>query len=421
MVKGRAAGAENHLVGLLRRHLGDATLLALALVLSVRAAFSATSTGDYRSDAQPALSALLHGNLHAFGLARPAMGDLSLLVRAPFAALAYLGDATTLSIYRWGALPCVVSVALLGLWLARVARSRGVGLVGQLLIVALSVLNPLTSSAIALGHPEELLTASLCVGALVAALKQRAVLTMVLLGLALACKQWSVVTILPTLFALERGRFRALVGTAVAALVTAPEVAGSPSTYLRNQLFLAHEHLSESSVWSWWWPFGSNGTRYVLIEGTEVPVTLHRFPKALIASLHSLIIVLDAVIAVVIAKVRGLPLRRDDAFALMAVVLLLRCALDNQTMPYYHAPLFLDLLAWDAFTAKRLPLRALSGALLSWLVFDRLTPSFLGAAAPSSILYGMSAAVVLALLVRSFITTSPPSHQRIAGRLSLPA
>ncbi|MGD0454814.1 MAG: glycosyltransferase 87 family protein [Solirubrobacteraceae bacterium] len=409
-------------MGPLRRHLGDATLLALALVLSVRAAFSATSTGDYRFDAQPALTALLHGNLHAFALARPAMGDLSLLVRAPFAELAYRGDATTLSVYRWGALPCVLSVALLGLWLARIARSRGVGLVGQLLIVALSVLNPLTSSAIALGHPEELLTASLCIGALVAALKQRAVLTIVLLGLALACKQWSVVTILPTLFALERGRFRALVGAlAVAALVTVPEVVGSPSTYLRNQLFLAHEHMTESSVWSWWWPFGSNGTRYVLIEGARVPVTLHRFPRALLASLHSLIIILDAVIAVVIAKVRGLPLRRDDAFALMAVVLLLRCALDNQTMPYYHAPLFLDLLAWDALTAKRLPLRALSGALLSWLVFDRLTPSFLGAAAPSSILYGISAAVVLALLVRSFITTSPPSRQRIAGRLSLSA
>jgi RsiW-degrading membrane proteinase PrsW (M82 family) len=421
-VKGGTAGAENHLVGLLRRHLGDATLLALGLALSVRAAFSATLTGDYPVDAQPALTALLHRNLHAFALARPAMGDLSLLVRAPFAALAYLGDATTLSTYRWGTLPCVVSVALLGLWLARIARSRGVGMVGQLLIVTLSVLNPLTSSAIALGHPEELLTASLCVGALVAALKQRTVLTMVLLGLALACKQWSVVTILPTLFALERSRIRTLVGAlAVAALVTIPEVVGSPSTYLANQLSLAHADQSESSVWSWLWPFGPNGTRYVLIEGALVPVTLHRFPRALIASLHSLIIVLDAVIAVVIARLRALPLRRDDVFALMAVVLLLRCALDNETMPYYHAPLLLDLLAWDAFTAKRLPLRALSGALLSWLLFDRLTPSFVGAAAPSSILYGISAAVVLALLVRSFIATSPPSRQRIVGRFSLSA
>jgi hypothetical protein len=407
-VKGLAAGAENRLVGSVRRHLGDTALVALALVLSVRAAFSATSAGDYPLDAQPALNAMLHGNLHAFGVARPAMGDLSLLVRAPFAGLAYLGDPTMLSIYRWGVLPCVVSVGLLGLWLASIARSRGVGLVGQLMIVVLSVLNPLTTSAVTLGHPEELLTASLCIGAFVAALKQRSVLTLVLLGLALACKQWAVVTILPILFALERERMRTLVGALVlAALVTVPEVVGSPTTYLRNQLALAHEHLSEASMWSWWWPLGSNATQHVLLDGASTPVTLNRLPRALIASLHALIIILDAVIALAIAKARGLPLRRDDAFALMAVVLLLRCALDNETMPYYHAALFLDLLAWDALTATRLPLRALAAAVLSWLLFDRLTPSFFGAVAPSSMLYGISALVVLALFARTFVPRSP--------------
>jgi hypothetical protein len=382
--------------------------VALALVFSVRAALSATSAGDYPVDANPALSALLRGDLHAFGLARPAMGDLSLLVRAPFAALAYLGDPTTLSIYRWGVLPCVLSVALLGLWLASIARSRGVSLAGQLLIVALSVLNPLTSSAISLGHPEELMTASLCVGALVAAVKQRSVLTLVLLALALACKQWTVVTILPILLALERDRMRTLVGAlALAAVVTVPEVVGSPATYLRNQLTLAHERLSEASMWSWWWPLGSHETRHVLIGGATTPVTLNSFPRALIASLHSLIIILDAVIALVVAKARGLPLRRDDAFALMAVVLLLRCALDNETMPYYYAALFLDLLAWDALTCARVPLRALSAAVVSWLLFDRLTPSFFGAVAPPSILYCISTAIVLTLLVRTFLMRSP--------------
>jgi hypothetical protein len=403
---------------LLRQHLDDIALVALALVLSVRAAFSVTTLGDYSGDGGPALAALLKGNLHAFGQARPEMGDLSLLVRAPFAALAYLGHPTELSIYRWGVLPCVVSVAILGLWLARTARSRGVGPIGQLLIVALTVLNPLTSSAISLGHPEELLTASLCIGALVAALKQRTVLTMVLLGLALACKQWSVVAILPILFTLERGRIRTLLGAAaLAAVVTVPELVSSPATYLRIQMSLALHHRSESSAWSWWWPFAPNGTRYVLVEGREVPVTLHRLPVALVESLHSLIIALDAVIAVIVARVRGLQLRRDDAFALMAVVMLLRCALDTETMPYYHAALFMDLLAWDAFTAERLPLRALSGAALSWVLFDRLTPSFLGVA-PSSILYGVSAAIVLVLLLRTFLTTSAPTRQRIVGRLS---
>ena len=403
---------------ILRQYLGDAALVTMALVLSLHAAFTVSTFGDYSGDGGPALASLLHGNLRAFGQARPEMGDLSLLVRAPFAALAYLGHPTELNIYRWGVLPCVASVAILGLWLAKIARSRGVGLGGQLMIVALSVFNPLTSTAITMGHPEELLTASLCVGALVAALKQRTVLTLMLLGLALACKQWSVVAILPIVFALERGRIRTLLGAvALAALITVPELVSSPATYLRIQMSLALHHRAESSALSWWWPFAPNGTRYVLIEGTKVPVTLHRLPLQLVESLHTVIITLDAVIAIIVARIRGLPLRPNDAFALMAVVMLLRCALDTETMPYYHAALFLDLLAWDAFTAKRLPLRALSGAALSWLLFDRFTPRFLGIA-PASILYGISAAAVLVLLLRTFITASAPTRQHIVGNLS---
>lgn len=402
-----------------RRHLGDVALPIIALGLSVRAAFSAPGLGDYASDAGPALTALLHANLRAFGHAHPAMGALSLLVRAPFAALAYLGDPTPLSIYRWGVLPCVLSVALLGLWLARIARARGVGTVAQALIVVLSVVNPLTASAIHQGHPEELLTGSLCVGALVAASKQRQALTMVLLGLALACKQWSVVTVLPVLFTLERARLRTLAGAlAVALVITVPEVIGSPITYLRNQVALAHEHSVESSAWSWWWPFAPDSTRYLLLGGTRVAVTLHRLPDALVRSVHSLIITVDAVLAAITARLRGLPLRMDDAFALMAVVLLVRCTLDTETMPYYHAPLFLDLLAWDALTVERLPLRALGGAALSWALFERLTPSFLGVG-PASVLYGVAAAIVTALLLRSLLTARPAMRPGARARVKL--
>jgi hypothetical protein len=376
------------------------------LGLAVRAAFAARGLGDYAEDGGTALTPLLHGDLHAYWTAHPAMGDLSLLVRAPFAALAYLGDPTPLAFYRWGVLPCVASVALLGLWLARIARARGVDRLGQLLIVVLAVANPLTTSAIQQGHPEELLTASLCVGALVAACAQRCVLTGVLLGLALACKQWSVVAVLPVLFALERGRARTLLGAlALAALVTAPEVLGAPATFLRNQLALAREHSVESSSWSWWWPLTPSSTRYLTYGGATHAVTLHRLPEALVQSLHSLIIVLDTALALLLARLRGLPLRRDDAFALLAAVLLLRCTLDTETMPYYHAALYLDLLAWDALSTRRLPLRALAGAALSWALFDRFTASFLGVW-PSSLLYGAATALIAVALARSLALTA---------------
>ena len=96
---------------------------------------------------------------------------------------------------------------------------------GALVIVLVALVNPLVVSAAELGHPEELLTASLCVAALVAALEDRSLLTIVLLGFALACKQWALVAVLPVLFALERARVRVLLGAlATAALLTLPPV-----------------------------------------------------------------------------------------------------------------------------------------------------------------------------------------------------
>ena len=82
------------------RHFNDAALIVLALLISAHAALSAATLGDYPNDAGPALAALLHGDLHAFANATPAMGDVSLLVRAPFAAIAYLGHPTPLQVLQ---------------------------------------------------------------------------------------------------------------------------------------------------------------------------------------------------------------------------------------------------------------------------------------------------------------------------------
>jgi hypothetical protein len=389
----------------------------LALALSAYASFAVASLGDYPADGGPALAALLHGNLHAFARARAEMGALSLLMRAPFAALAYLGSPTEAHVYRWGVLPCVASVAVLGLWLAELARRRGTGAPGQWIIVILSLVNPLVYSAITMGHPEELMTASLCVGALVAALERRELLCVVLLGLALACKQWTVVAVLPILFALERGRLRALFGSLLlAAAVTLPEVLGGPASYLHNQLALSHEQELSPSSFSWWWPITPDVTRHLLVEGHAVAFTGHRLSRALGNVMHTLTIAIDGVVALLGARLARLPLRRDQAFALMAIVLLLRCATDTETMPYYHAALFLDLLAWDALSGARMPLRALAAAAVSYLLFERLVPGAI-ATSLSSLLYGATALVVLALLARVlFMHRSAPPRPVEAGR-----
>jgi hypothetical protein len=61
----------------------------------------------------------------------------------------------------------------------------------------------------------------------------------------------------------------------------------------------------------------------------------------------------------------------ERAIALLALLALLRCALDPVDNLYYHAPLLLSLLAWDAVRPLgRLPLRGLCGAAFV-LLFSR--------------------------------------------------
>ncbi len=385
-----------------KERITDVVLACGALALAAHAALTATMLGDYPNDAAPAMNALLSGDFSAFAHAHPAMGDLSLLVRLPFSSLAYIGHPTQLSIYRWGALPCVGSVALLGVWLGRIARSHGSGPVAQLLIVVLCVLNPLTSSAINLGHPEELLTASLCIGALIAAGGQRSLLTMLLLGLALACKQWSVVIVLPVLLVLERRRLATLGGSISLALVlTLPEMIGAPGAFINNQLTLAHKRDHATSALSWWWPlFGSQAVHAGL--GAGALSASHRLPALLVGRLHELIVGLDIALATLLGWVRKLPLRRDDAFALTAIVLLLRCTLDAETMPYYYAGLLLTLFAWDATRGERLPWRGLIGVALAYLLFDRMAPTVVGVW-PASLLYGAVTLSGLLMLATTLI------------------
>jgi hypothetical protein len=157
----------------------------------------------------------------------------------------------------------------------------------------------------------------------------------------------------------------------------------------------------------------------VTVEGATVQITAHRVPLALSRSVHSLTVLTDVLVAAIVARTRGLPLRGDDAFALMTLVLLLRCTLDSETMPYYYAPLFLTLLAWDAMRGERIPIRALAVAALSYVLFDRLTPSVIGGS--SSLLYGGLTIAGLILLVRTLTRRSSASSRRLAPRLTVPA
>jgi Glycosyltransferase family 87 len=369
-----------------------AALSATSLGAAVWVALTAPGTGDYPADAGPAIGALLRGDLHAFASVRPAMGELSLLLRWPFAAL---GGPSALSVYRWGAIPCLLAVALLGLWLASIARARGTGMLGQAAIVAIALGNPLVQSALTLGHPEELLTASLAIAGIVTAFQYRPLATAILLGLAIASKQWAVVALFPALAACGASRLRILLGAAsVVVTVTLPVLLVSVSAFVHTQAGLVTGRVLTPGAWSWLYLLSGTAT---LHERGGVVFRGPRMSMAVESLLHPLIIAAAVALAIAVAWQARRSLTADRLFAATALAFLLRCALDPGDQPYYHLPFLATLLAWDALRGERLPWRSLAATAVAYVLFERLSPSAVGTATASALYDAATAGAALVL------------------------
>src|SRR5204863_3267863 len=154
----------------------------------------------------PGIQALLHGGWTELS-AQPLMGPVSLMVRAPLVALVQALGPDQLMAYRIGAIPCLFAAALLGLYFWLRLEGRPIEL--RLLVAGLCVVNPLTFNAMRTGHPEDVLAGALCVGAVLVAGEGHRWWAMVLLGLAVATKQWALLAALPVLYAMPAGGRRA--------------------------------------------------------------------------------------------------------------------------------------------------------------------------------------------------------------------
>lgn len=129
----------------------------------------------------------------------------------------------------------------------------------------------------------------------------------------------AVVIVLPVLLTFGTGRLRALAGACDRGDNLTGSVVGSPGAFVANQPALVHEQ--------------------------------DRLPAVQLAA--------------------------------VALVFLLRCTLDTETMTYYHAPLFATLLARGTVGGGRFPIRAIACAAAGLLIGDRLGPSVIGANAPA--------------------------------------
>jgi Glycosyltransferase family 87 len=388
-------------------------------LMGLLAAWSASVAGppaDWKIDAAPAVQALADGHLGDYLQAEALMGPFATLIQAPFVALSGAQEPT--AAYPWAVFPCLLVTGLVGLYLARIAGRRGAGRPTQALIAGLCLLNPLTFEAIENGHPEEVLTAALAVAAVAAAVEDRPWRTALLLGLAIASKQWAVIAILPALMALPAGRIRTgLAAGAVAALLFLPGIAASPDSFFDVQTQAAGTG-DVVTPWSAWYPAASSATEVYFVDGEKLVAEVDNAPPPADPLSHPLILLLAFAVPLAVALRRGLPLNADHAFALLALVALLRCVLDPVDNLYYHEPLLLALVGWDAFSSRGLPLRALAGvgaALLFWRAWHDLGDPVAFNFAYLTLALGLGCAL-LSSLFRPFNWTGVPVRALFAQR-----
>jgi hypothetical protein len=294
---------------------------------------------DYFGDGSAAVDALVRRDWDGFFHNQPLMGPLSLVLRAPFVALVF--DASEPTVYWIGTLPCLAALGALAVWLHRQTRDRSDA--ERLIVLAAVVINPITIKALHWGHPEEILGTALAVAAVLAAGRDRAVLAGLLLGLAIATKQWGVIAGVPTLIALRSGHVRmVLVAGAVTVLCIGPLVLGDPDRFWKvtqaaastepvqklngSELPGGRTHVTPNNVY---WPFSSH------VEERSGPTAYAGEFVARVS--HPLIVLLGPVLGLILWRRRGVG-RPQDALALMALLFLARGALDPMSLDYYHLP-----------------------------------------------------------------------------------
>lgn len=407
---------------------------AFVVGASVYLALTAPLGGDYNNlncfiqsgvwrcdDPSRSIWALIHANPGGFFAHQPPMGSFSLLLRAPFAGLAVLADGSDRLVYQLGALPCLAVVGSAGLLVARAMHSRGRPRWAQAIVVAGFLLNPLTFKALYFGHPEELLGAGLCVIAVMLASEERPALAGLVLGAAIATKDWALLALGPTLIAAPAGqRARLLVSClATAGVLIVPMMLGNPHSFevaTRSISAIATRPGSVTPA-NVWWRLASTGPTFDLaVRGGRIVAVRgqgYALPELLGELTHPLVLVIALALSLLYWR-RCVSRRPERVLMLLALIFLLRCVLDPFTYSYHHAPFLLALLAAEGLR-RRVPLLSALSAAVLYLLSRGLAPATLNVA---YLVFALPLAAVLATVVFApGLTGTLSARLRISPRL----
>jgi hypothetical protein len=366
---------------------GSVAAAALAVGICCLIAFTRPVGADYGNldchlryaycdDAQPAIDALIHGDLHRFFATQPLMGPVTEVLRAPFAALAGFDEYDPKLVYDLGSLACLLLLAAVALRVAAVVRDRGGPLWQQGLTAAILLLNPMVFRALAVGHPEEIATSALCVAVVLALLKDRYVLSGLLLGAAVASKVWALLIAPAVLLAPGNARAVMRIGLAAGAVVLvlyAPLAIGDEGR-LRGSVAAVNKlgsHAGGVTSANVWWFVAARKAPFERATGVvDGRIVMERdvgftIDKGVARISHTLVLLVAALLGLLWSRSDERRRRPETLLLLFALIFLLRCVLDPGDTSYYHLPAVVSLASYEGIACRRPPWA--SGWVIGWL------------------------------------------------------
>jgi hypothetical protein len=217
----------------------------------------------------------------------------------------------------------------------------------------------------------------MCVAAVLLASRNRWLLAALLLGLAIANKEWALLAIGPVLLALPTRRLACLaVAGAGAVTVLTPLALVSSGGFIAGTSAIATPPSSIFQPWQAWWFLGHHGGVVHGLFGS--PKVGYRTAPSWVGAIgHPLILLAGLLVSATLwLNRRGRTgakalLSERDALLALALLFLVRCVLDTWDTEYYMLPFLFALLAWETCGSKqRPPVLAISSTMLVWLTFQ---------------------------------------------------